>query len=77
MRQASGLIANNFLGFEQRAVNTLRDGKCIPDGPTPPVYPPAILSHVSVGGFVSHCGWNSTLEAVVSGVPMVAWPLYA
>ncbi|KAJ0466253.1 putative isoflavone 7-O-glucosyltransferase [Helianthus annuus] len=38
---------------------------------------PAILGHESVGGFVSHCGWNSSLEAVVSGVPMVAWPLYA
>ncbi|KAL7605692.1 hypothetical protein Lser_V15G19805 [Lactuca serriola] len=37
----------------------------------------AILGHESVGGFVSHCGWNSTLEAVVNGVPMVAWPLYA
>jgi|UPI0002217B7C hypothetical protein len=36
-----------------------------------------VLRHLSIGAFVTHCGWNSALEGIASGVPMICWPLYA
>ncbi|RCV42700.1 hypothetical protein SEVIR_9G236600v4 [Setaria viridis] len=176
MVDARGILVNSFESLEPRAVRALRDGLCVPDRPTPPVYcvgplvspgggdkehqclrwldaqpdrsvvflcfgsrgtfpksqleeiavgleksgqrflwvvrsPPGagealdldallpagflertegrglvvgswapqvdVLRHRAAGAFVTHCGWNSTLEGVTAGLPLLCWPLYA
>ncbi|GJZ73163.1 UDP-glycosyltransferase 73E1-like protein [Tanacetum coccineum] len=54
-------------GFEER----VGDRGLLIHGWAPQVM---ILSHRALGGFITHCGWNSTLEAVCAGLPMVTWP---
>ncbi|PAN21628.1 hypothetical protein PAHAL_3G481000 [Panicum hallii] len=179
MPDARGILINSFESLEPRAVRALRDGLCVPDRPTPPIYlvgplvspgggdkeheclrwldaqpdrsvvflcfgsmgafpksqlaeiavgleksgqrflwvvrsapgagepsaaddldallpagflertrdrglavrswaPQAdVLRHRAAGAFVTHCGWNSTLEGVAAGLPLLCWPLYA
>ncbi|KAL8227753.1 hypothetical protein R6Q57_015337 [Mikania cordata] len=36
-----------------------------------------ILGHFATGGFMSHCGWNSSMESITMGVPIVAWPMHS
>ncbi|VVA27826.1 PREDICTED: anthocyanidin 3-O-glucosyltransferase [Prunus dulcis] len=62
----SGVLPEGFLD------RTAKIGKVI--GWAPQV---DILAHSSIGGFVSHCGWNSTLESLWYGVPVATWPMYA
>jgi len=59
-------------GFEERMRDTKRGLLVHKWGPQL-----EILSHKSTGVFLSHCGWNSVLESLGHGVPMIGWPLAA
>ncbi|GLJ48706.1 hypothetical protein SUGI_1027200 [Cryptomeria japonica] len=58
-------------GFLKR-VNTNKQGCIVSWAPQT-----SVLSHPSIACFITHCGWNSTMESITAGVPMLCWPYYA
>jgi len=57
-------------GFEEHT----KDKGMIYSGWTPQV---EISHHPAVGGFLSHSGWNSVLESICAGIPILSWPMIA
>ncbi|XVF50009.1 hypothetical protein PTKIN_Ptkin04bG0061100 [Pterospermum kingtungense] len=70
---SSNLTNGSTAKFPEGFINLVADrGKIVEWAPQEKV-----LAHPSIACFVSHCGWNSTLEGLTMGIPFLCWPYFA
>ncbi|VAH71675.1 unnamed protein product [Triticum turgidum subsp. durum] len=73
-REAHAILVNSFDVLEPDAARRTKDAGLLVPSWAPQT---EVLAHEATGCFLVHCGWNSVLESLAHGVPMVAWPLFA